>query len=104
MYTVKITGTGTIVYKGRVSRLPATFPKIPKKELITLKTMCRSLGAEMEILEAEGERLVNVVQKIKDNENLSTDVSVIEETETKIEELFDSDDALGNLLDKLKKD
>ena len=58
----------------------------------------------MEVLEAESDRLASVVQKIQDDEIAIFDSFEIEETETKIEELFESDDTLGNILDTLRKD
>jgi hypothetical protein len=104
MYTVKINGVGNIVYKSRETRLPATFKKVPKDDLTMLKVMCKSLNATMEVLEEESDRLASVVQKVQNDEVTISDDLGIEETETSIEELFDSDDALGNIIDQLRKE
>lgn len=105
MYTVKITGTGMIAYRNRSVRLPSTFKKVPKKDLKFLKVMCRSANVQMEILEEESERLASVVEKMKKPETQNIDPNFeIEGTETKIEDLFDSEDALGSLLKNIKKE
>jgi len=103
MYTVKINGVGNIVYKTRSTRLPATFKKVSEANLTMLKVMCTSLNATMEISGAESDKLTSVVQKVQADKVID-DGFEIEETETKIEELFESDDTLGNILDQLRKD
>jgi hypothetical protein len=104
MYTVKINGVGNIVYKTRSTRLPATFKKVPEADLTMLKVMCISLNATMEISGLESDRLTSVAQKVQADKVIIVDGFEIEETETKIEELFESDDTLGNILDQLRKD
>ena len=105
MYTVKITGSGVMTYRNSTTRLPATFRKVPKKDLKYFETVCRSRNNKMEILEKESERLSSVIEKLHDpeNENLDLD-SEIDGTETKIEDLFDSEDALGSLINNIEKE
>jgi hypothetical protein len=105
MYTVKITGHGTIMFRNRAIRLPATFNKVSSKDITFLEVMCRAANVEMEIMEKESKRLASVVQKLEENQipNIDSDLE-IDGTETKIEELFDSDDTLGSLMKKLEKE
>ncbi len=101
MYTVKISGPGTITFKGRTARLPATFNKISEKDLKLLKVMCLAQNFEYEVMEEESERLTRVAEKAKAEDIMSNDPDLIEATE--VEVLFESDDTLGDLL-KLGKE
>jgi hypothetical protein len=103
MYTVKIKGPGTIVFRGKQARLPATFHKVPLKELKALKLACLSTNSDYEILEEEGDRIASVAEKAKTAE-INIDEIDIDDTDTKIEDLFDSDDTLGNLLKSIEKE
>lgn len=103
MYTVKVKGPGTIVFRGKQARLPATFTRVPPKELKTLKILCNSVHSEYEILEQESERIASVAKKAKTSEVSLEDID-IDDTDTKIEDLFDSDDTLGNLLKSIEKE
>jgi protein gp37 len=102
-YTVKVEGPGTLAFRGKQARLPATFNRVTAKDLKILKVMCQSINVNYEILEKESERLAAVAKKAQSVDNV-IDVSEIEETETKIEDLFDSDDSLGDILKNLEKD
>ena len=104
MYTVKIFGPGTIVFRQRDVRVPATFNKVSAKELKFLKVLCRAQNHTYEILEAETERLSRVAEKVHDDDDGFIDVDkAIEETETNIEDLFEGDDTLGQLIDDLNE-
>ena len=104
MYTVKVTGPGTITFKGRAVRVPAVFNKVSERDLKILKVMCKAHNFEYEILEAESERLARVAEKVKADSGDVADVdAVIEGTETKVEDLFESDDTLGDLLNMGKE-
>lgn len=103
MYTVKIKGPGTIAFRGKQARLPATFHRVPLKELKALKLMCLSIHSEYEILEEESDMLASVAKKAKTAEVDLGDID-IDDTDIKIEDLFDSDDTLGNLLKTIEKE
>jgi hypothetical protein len=103
MYTVKVKGPGTIVFRGQQARLPATFTKVPQKELKLLKILCKSANVEYEILEQESERIASVAEKARIAEVNLGDID-IDDTDTKIEDLFESDDTLGNLLKSIEKE
>ena len=103
MYTVKVKGPGTIVFRGKQARLPATFTKVPAKELKALIILCQSVDSKYEILEQESERLASVSEKAKIAEINFDDID-IDDTDTKIEDLFESDDTLGNLLKSIEKE
>ncbi len=100
MYTVKVSGTGAIFFQERDVRLPATFKKITDKKLKLLKALCRAHNLTYEILEEESERLASVVGKIHEDVELPNIDAAIDGTETSIEDLFEGDDTLGNLLGK----
>lgn len=105
MYTVKVTGHGTITFRNRATRLPATFNKVSSKDMKLLKVMCKSANVDMEIMEKESERLASVVQKLEEDQSLKiTAEHEIENTETKIEDLFDDEDTLGSLMKNLEKE
>lgn len=104
MYTVKIPDHGNIVFRGKQVRLPATFNKVSEKDLKLLKVMCHSLNIKYEILEAESERLSKVLEKAKSANVILDPTREIEETNTKIEDLFEGDDTLGDLLKSVGKD
>jgi hypothetical protein len=103
MYTVKVSNFGTIAFRGKHVRLPATFNKVSEKELKLLKVICRSMSLQYEILEAESERIFRVAEKARADSQADY-TEEIENTETKIEDLFDSDDTLGSLLKNVEKD
>jgi hypothetical protein len=105
LYTVKITGHGTIAFRNRATRLPATFNKVSLKDIKLLEVMCISANVNMEIVEKESEILSSVVKKLEEDQVLNIDSDLeIEGTETKIEELFDSGDTLGSLMKNLEKE
>jgi len=103
MYTVKIGGIGMILFRGKEVRVPAEFKKVSDKEIKYLKVVARRLNTTMEIMEKESERLASVAEKLSESDAQLGDIE-IDETETKIEDLFESDDSLGTLLNNLKKD
>lgn len=99
-YTIKMGGPGTIVYKANQIRLPATIHKATEKDIKILKVMAKSNGVTFEVLEQESERLATVAAKLHDEKNEVDDFD-IDETETDIEELFEGEDTLGDMLKKL---
>ena len=102
-YTVKVEGPGTLAFREKIARLPATFKRVTAKDLKILKVMCQSINVKYEILETESERLAAVAKKAQSVDN-NIDISDIEETDIQIEDLFDSDDSLGDMLKNLEKD
>lgn len=104
MYTVKVSGPGTIVFRQRSIRVPATFNKVSVRELKLLKVMCQAHNLTYEILEAESERLAKVAEKIKNIEEIADVDAAIEGTETTVEELFESDDTLEKLIGDMGKE
>ena len=102
-YTVKVEGPGTLAFREKIARLPATFNRVTAKDLKILKVMCQSINVKYEILEKESERLAAVAKKAQSVDN-NIDISDIEETDIQIEDLFDSDDSLGDMLKNLEKD
>jgi len=102
-YTVKVEGPGTLAFREKVVRLPATFNRVTTKDLKILKVMCQSINVKYEILEKESERLATVAKKaqiVDDN----IEPFDIEQTETQIEDLFESDDTLGDILKNIEKE
>lgn len=93
-----------ITFRNRSTRLPTTFNKVSKKEIKFLKVMCKAANVTMEISEEESERLASVVKKLEESEIQNIDLADIEDTETMIEELFESEDALGSLMQNLEKE
>lgn len=104
MYTVKITGPGTITFRQRPVRVPATFKKVSVKELKILKVMCKAHNLTYEVLEEESERLARVAEKIRHDEEVIDVDSAIDGTETTVEELFESADTLEKLMGDLGKE
>ena len=68
-----------------------------------MKAMCRSINVKYEILEKESERLASIAKKAQ---IVADDIEPfdIDQTETQIEDLFESDDALGDMLKNLEKE
>jgi len=104
MYTVKIKGTGSLIFGGRSIRVPATLKKISDKQLKLIKVMCRAHSLEFEILEEESDRLARVTEKLHDDSLIENIDEEIENSETIIEDLFESDDTLGKLLGEMRKE
>jgi len=104
MYTVKITNSGTITFRGSPTRLPATFNKVCSQELKLIKVICRANNFIYEILEKESERLAFVAEKVRRTEYILDSDEAIEGTEVEVEELFESDNTLGDLLKNLDKE
>jgi hypothetical protein len=104
MYTVKISTPGAIVFRGKDVRTPAVFPKVTTKELKFMKIVCLSQNLEYEILEAETERLAQVAQKITEDQEFVDLDEAIDNTDTTVEDLFESDDTLGDLIENLGKE
>ena len=100
-YTIKMGGPGMIVFKEKQIRLPATLHKVNKKSIKFLEAMARANSVTFEIVEAESERLASVVKKMQADDDIELDEISIDETETSIEDLFDGDDTLGDMLQKL---
>jgi len=101
-HTVKVEGPGTLVFRSKIARLPAIFNKVSDKDLKILKSMCRSIDVQYEILEKESERLAAIAKKAKTVEEVES--FDIDQTETKIEDLFDSEDSLGDILKNIEKE
>jgi hypothetical protein len=104
MYTVKISTSGAVIFRGKDVRTPAIFPKVTTKELKFLKILCLSQNLEYEILESESERLSQVAEKIHEGEEILDIETSIDNTDTTVEDLFESDDTLGDLLGNLGKE
>ena len=105
MNTIKISGPGMLVYKGKQIRLPATLNKVPDKDINLLKALTKAKSVEMEFLEEESVRLARMVNKVKSEELPEPNsIEEIEKTEIKVEDLFDSDDTLGSLLKNTDKE
>lgn len=102
-YTVKVEGPGTLAFREKIARLPATFNRVTIKDLKLLKVMCKSINVKFEILEKESERLASVAKKAQSVDDV-IDISDIDQTETQIEDLFESDDSLGDMLKNLEKE
>lgn len=102
MYTVKVSGPGTITFRNRTVRTPATFSKISKRELRLLKVMCTSKNLNCEVLEAESERLAKVVEKVKIEEEVEVDETGL--SDPNVEVLFESEDTLGYLLNNSERE
>lgn len=102
-YTVKVEGPGTLAFREKIARLPAIFNRVTAKDLKLLKAMCRSINVKYEILEKESERLASIAKKAQ---IVADDIEPfdIDQTETQIEDLFESDDALGDMLKNLEKE
>jgi hypothetical protein len=103
MYTVKVSDVGTIVFRSQQVRLPATFNKVTSKELKLMDVICRAQNIRYEIMEKESERLGAVVDKIVENDLDDVEYD-IEDTNTQIEDLFEGDDSLANLLNLLEEE
>jgi hypothetical protein len=104
MYTVKISTPGVVVFRGKDVRTPAVFSKVTIKELKFIKVLCLSRNLTYEILEEESERLSQVAQKITDDQEILDFDEAIDNTDTTVEDLFESDDTLGDLIENLGKE
>lgn len=104
MYTIKMTGAGAIFFRGRDTRLPAIFKKVSKKELERVKVICHANGFSFEIMEEESERLKAVVEKAKEEVPVEDMQDFLENSVTKIEDLFEEDDTLGKLIEDLGRE
>lgn len=103
MYTVKVKGFGVINFRNSPTRIPAEFHKVSQKELKLLTVLCRHQGADLEIMEAESERLLSIAEKLN-NVKISEKDLDLDNAEVKIEDLFKSNDVMGELLNSLEKD
>lgn len=101
-YTIKMGGPGTIVYKANQIRLPATIHKATDRDVKTLRVMAQANNVTFEVLEQESERLAAVAEKLHDGKVDLEDFD-IDKTETDIEELFEGEDTLGDMLKKLEE-
>lgn len=105
MNTIKILGPGMIIYRRKQIRLPATIHKVPDRDIKLLKSLTKAIDVKMEFVEEETERLTSMVNKIKNEEVFNTNsIEEIEKTEINIEDLFDGNDSLGNLLKNIDKE
>lgn len=103
MYTVKLTDRGKILnFKGKQIRLPTTLSRLSEKDLKLLKVMCKAQAITYEILEQESERLATVIAKAKEAPVKPSDVN--DDVEIIVEDLFESEDTMGELLKHLNKE
>lgn len=103
-FTVKLLDRGkTLDFKGQQIRLPATIDKLSKKDLTLLKVMCTAQGVTYEILEQESERLVSMIEKAREPTN-EVPEPMEEDGEIIVENLFESEDTMAELLKNLNKD